>query len=373
VECPPISLNDQQKNALENVKHCIVKTVMQLPHWGEEIPSNWIMLAQIFDEKKKNGFRILKRDELERMEELEFSAEEDLDDMLRFFQEIGHIIYFADMQLKSTVIINVQWFVDAFKHIITDRKHIPVNSKACDTRMGTGRISESTFHKIWNDSGDITYIQHQDDILPYMQKLGLITQKLRDSERDENMYYVPSMNRVDFSTSFADIINRGNKTSVFIFRFNTYLPHFFFFRLVVGCLEKWEALNQNMLCKSAAFYKTHNYSHCIAIAVNETSILLQVFTLGKEAKLKSPIVCEIRNEVQNCVADITRTFHEKVNYDIGYSCKDVAINRVDDDLFLSEDEVLKFEENIICPNHLLENPSHNIRWRDLVEFWSSDI
>ena len=80
--------------------------------------------------------------------------------MLRFFQEIGHIIHFADEKLKDTVIINVQWFVDAFKHIITDRKHIPFETEVCDKWMKTGRIPESAFQKIWRDSNDKSYVQH---------------------------------------------------------------------------------------------------------------------------------------------------------------------------------------------------------------------
>ncbi|XP_056015153.1 uncharacterized protein LOC125677494 isoform X2 [Ostrea edulis] len=373
VECPPRSLNNEEKKAIENVKECVVKTVMQLPQWGEEIPLNWIKLAHIFKKKKREGERIMKRNALQEMEEFEFSAEQDIDDMLRFFHEIGHVLYFADKKLKDTIIINVQWFVDAFKYIITDRKHIPGSSMACDEWMRTGRISESTFQKIWMDSGDESYAQYQEDILPYMQRLGLMTKKLTDSENKQDMHYVPSMNRVEFSEENLDVINRGDKTPVLIFHFKTYLPHFFFFRLVVSCLEKWTALDQDMFCKSAAFYKTGDYTHCIAIAVNKTSILLQVFTPGKRKKLQTGTVVEIRNEVEKFVEEITKTFHDQVGYEIGYSCKDVPITIVDENYFLSESEVLAFEDDVTCPKHVKAKSLHDVNRRDLIGCWRSDI
>ncbi|XP_056015202.1 uncharacterized protein LOC130052939 [Ostrea edulis] len=373
VECPPRSLNYEEKKAIENVKECIVKTVMQLPQWGEGIPLNWIKLADILKKKKREGERIMKRNALRKMEEFTFSAEQDIDDMLRFLHEIGHVLYFADKKLKDTIIINVQWFVDAFKHIITDRKHVPGSSVVCDEWMRTGRISESIFQKIWKDSGDESYSLYQKDILPYMQRLGLMTKKLTDSENKQDMHYVPSMNRVEFSEENLDVINRGDKTSVLIFHFKTYLPHFFFFRLVVSCLEKWRALDQEMFCKSAAFYKTGDYTHCIAIAVNKTSILLQVFTPGKRRKLQTGKVVEIRNEVEKFVAEITKTFHDQVCYEIGYSCEDVSITSVDENYFLPESEVLAFEDDVTCPKHVKAKSPHDVNRRDLIGCWRSDI
>ena len=49
---------------------------------------------------------------------------EDLQTMLRFYHDLGRIIYFGHLSreksyLKDTVILNPQWLIDAFKEVIT--------------------------------------------------------------------------------------------------------------------------------------------------------------------------------------------------------------------------------------------------------------
>ncbi|XP_056017026.1 uncharacterized protein LOC125676179 [Ostrea edulis] len=118
VECPEGPLTATQKDLIGKVKKCIVQTVQRLPHWGEEIPLSWVGFEDILKQKKAE--RVWKTSIMSKMKELQYLTELEIGDMLRFFHEIGQIIYFADDKLKDVIIIDVQWFVDGFKNIITD-------------------------------------------------------------------------------------------------------------------------------------------------------------------------------------------------------------------------------------------------------------
>ncbi|XP_061171300.1 uncharacterized protein LOC133180866 [Saccostrea echinata] len=44
--------------------------------------------------------------------------------MLRYYHDAGKVLYFNEKDLEKSVIMDVQWFIDAFKHIITDKLHL---------------------------------------------------------------------------------------------------------------------------------------------------------------------------------------------------------------------------------------------------------
>lgn len=373
VQCPPGVLSRQQENMIQKVRECVIRTAQNLPHWGEEIPQFWANFEDVLKEKKEK--RILERRELVDLEKLKYIGALDIDDMLQFFHEIGQIIYFADKKLKDVIIIDVQWFVDGFKTIITDPQHLAREIPDCDQMIQSGRITEETLRRIWSKEKEKPYIQHMNAILPYMEKLGLMVEiePRKEQSIDGKEFYIPSMNKNDISPE--DVI-LGEKTPILIFHFKTYLPHFFFFRLVVLCFREWGAFDQEKFGKNIAFYKEKDFSHCIAIAVSKTSIQLQVFTPRKKMSLLPQRVIAIREKIEGIVDGITETFHRKVLYEIGYPCKNIQIKSEDEDSFLSEDEVLALK-NIPsgqpCPKHVGSSNLHDIDTEEMLQFWRRNM
>ncbi|XP_061195041.1 probable serine/threonine-protein kinase pats1 [Saccostrea echinata] len=370
VECPPKALEPKQLEIIECLRKCIVETVEKLPQWGEEIPLKWANLEKVLLRKKQRKTRVTLKQELKEIKDADLPRDKDLEDGLQFLHEIGQIVYFSEKELEKVIIVDVQWFVDAFKFIITDENHLArIVSKNIWTN--TGRITDFELTDIWEYTGDSSYIQHKDDILPYMDKLGLMT-KIQDDLSCQT-YYIPSMNRTELTDNCKDAINKGQKTSIMVFHFKTYLPHFFFFRLVVNCFRVWKALDMEFFCKNAAFYMVKDASHCIAIAVNKTSIQLQVFTADKDMDLQSECVIQIRDTVESLINEITQTFHRHIEYERGFSCTDINITDEDDEYFLRESQIVGVKtitgkEKRPCPKHVLRNP-HDINKYKMMQFW----
>ncbi|XP_062598536.1 uncharacterized protein LOC134259928 [Saccostrea cucullata] len=370
VECPPNELSLKQQDSIERLRKCITETVEMMPQWGEVIPLKWANLEKVLIEMKENGRKVISVQKIKGLKDIDLPIDKDLDDGLRFLHEIGQIVYFADEKMKNVIIVNVQWFVDAFKYIITDEKHL-ARIVSENIWINTGRITASELKEIWKYTKDSSYIQHKDDILPYMDKLGLMTEIKGDSSGQT--YYIPSMNRTEITDNCQHAITKGQKTSIMVFHFKTYLPHFFFFRLVVNCLKEWKALDMAFFCKNAAFYMVEDASHYIAIAVNKTSIQLQVFTADKDMKLQSECVIQIRDTVESLINEIAQTFHRHIKYERGFSCTDINITDEDDEFFLKENQIegiktITGKEERPCPKHVLRNP-HEINKFKMMQFW----
>ncbi|XP_062587827.1 probable serine/threonine-protein kinase pats1 [Saccostrea cucullata] len=377
VECPPKRLSPKQQISIDRVKTCIAETVQKLPHWGEEVPLKWFELEKSLNQKKANGEKVLKWSELKDTAKAYSIDADNLNDVLRFLHEIGKIIYFSADKLKDTIIIDVQWFVDAFKYIITDERHF-ARKDNINELVNTGRITGQYIEQVWESIKDLSangknekhqdflwqsYLKHKDDILLYMDKLGLVTriEAQVSITNGEEVYYIPSMNRTDLPNDKKDAINRKQKSAMMVYFFKSYLPHFFFFRLVVNCLKKWEVFDEQSFFKNAAFYKAEDAGHYFAIAVSKTSIQLQVFT--RDETVKDGCVKKIRKIVEDMMKEITETFHKGIIYDMGFSCKDIKIADEDETFFLKESEIIQEVRNSMemsCPRHFLESNEHII-------------
>ncbi|XP_062612034.1 uncharacterized protein LOC134273839, partial [Saccostrea cucullata] len=382
IECPLGELNEHQEEGIEQVRNCIVHTAKSLPHWGEKIPHIWSMFEQFIQEHKIE--KILHRVSLKTEQEFRSLGENDLDDMLRYFSEVGQIIYFSEEGLRHNIILDVGWFVDAFKNIITDPTHARSacsRVKEWDIFMKNGIISDSTLVKVWRENKKESYVLQKNHIIPYMEKLGILAKmktqeiEVKDVElienRQESLYYIPSINKTDFTTKGFNFFNNGYKTPILVFSFKTYIPHFFFFRLVAICFSKWELLRKDRLCKNIAFYKEKGGDINIAIAVNKTSIQLQAFTPDDKINLTSADTKKIRIQIEHLLREVTTTFHHQVLYEVGYPCRDINITEEDEDCFLSERTVAELKTNErVCPNFIKEDhEKHQIVRDDLLHYW----
>jgi hypothetical protein len=132
-----------------------------------------------------------------------------------------------------------------------------------------------------------------------------------------------------------------------------------------------------MFSKNAAFYKEKDQTgHFIAIAVNKTSIQLQVFTEDQSRAINATRVLKIRTKMETIIGDLTKTFHKQVEYEIGYSCKDIKITDETNDNFVGENELLRMDRETFeqkCPKHVLANEKHNIKSNELLQFWNPSL
>ncbi|XP_062620661.1 uncharacterized protein LOC134282256 [Saccostrea cucullata] len=390
-------------------------------HWKKNIPKDWA-LFDIEISERKSRTKILDLSNIvtltrEKAEEKGNTEENEKKDMLRYYHDVGKVLHFNEDGLENLVIIDVQWFVNIFKGIITDKNHLDgiatrldwnnyyytghmtkdilreliktkdekERKEACknDNSVAPHSVSKKPFSRkseksvyFQRDESQSTeeksvnqslpyHLDNFDIIFKFMERLGLIASEGKD-------LYIPCMNRKTFDKNILNKIVES-KTSILVFQFK-YLPYFLYFRLVVACLgaEGWKVLKNGNSClyKNVALFSYKD--HKIAIAVTETSIQLQIYFPNDSFNSSSDVVisCDIQEIVEKLLEKITSNYHKRVEYVRGFSCRDEKEQCLTMDMeghFIPEKDI-KIGNQVSCPLHQVES-HHFVNTKELTRYW----
>lgn len=359
--------NEESKlEDLKEIKSCIAD-IVKYWRFSHEIHPVFGIFEHIMEEEK--GQKIISRKLLSAYNK-ELSQHFQLDDnsitkMLLFFHRVGNLLYFDESILRETIILDVQWFVDAFKCII--RKHKNKATTDCETLrfQTTGEITDKDLTKIWEKSNEgQTFIAHKKDILLYMEKIGLLA--ICDTLKGQLIsYYVPSMN----SRKFKNRENHITKSSVLCFHFKEHgkLPFNNFYCLVVKCLklDGWSVLREeeeNCWYENVACFA---YKNCIVVVcLCKFQIQLQVWILDENAYISPELLSDIQGSVEKTLSE------RQDSYVIGYKCKNGTIN-AEEDIFFIPQSVFPVTK-LSCPNCTLEKKhlvDNKICWVSMISYF----
>ncbi|XP_062600369.1 uncharacterized protein LOC134262003 [Saccostrea cucullata] len=389
---------------LRDLETCLFN-IASHQRWNENIPKEWSFF-EIEINQKKILMRIMNIWEIkstaseitDRGQSASNEDENEKLDMLRYYHDTGKALYFKEDGLDDKIIINVQWFIDAFKHIITDRLHfkgIPGTQENWEEYYKTGNLRDRLLLEIWKHKdeelceklkkeGKLTdtkvrsekesyekdkrYLQcHKVSLLIFMQRLGLLA-------IGTESHYVPCMNRKEIEKELLNLIEESeSKSSVLVYEFD-FLPFFLFFRLVIACMQEngWKVLrNQGTSClyKNAALFSYIQYN--IVLSVTEESIQLQVFCPIQGHFLETEKTCLIQGRIEELLNALAGTFHREIQYVRGFRCrmdkeKMIAIDIKDH--FLPQKDIPNEDLKLMCPLHSV-NDRHIIDTTELTRYW----
>ncbi|XP_062609818.1 uncharacterized protein LOC134271596 [Saccostrea cucullata] len=351
--------------SIEKLKLSIANVVCKLDHWGEELPQSWAMFETFFQEKKIR--KILSRSELQSFNEtlpegIKLCTIEDIGAMLQFFHDIRELIHFNQQFLNEAIILDVQWFADAFKNVITDKNHAKEDlfefASEWDKFNETGELDETLLCAIWrmNNNG---YIEHKENIMVYMEKLGLIS-KMR-----EKIWYVPCVNKMQFP---ADCFTSYPASSIICYTFDV-LPVEIFHRLVATCMQiPWEIFTdeeRGCIYQTAAIFMFHDQQHNIMLGMTQTEIQVQVFVVEGEVDV---LTChQIRENIERILHNLMNTFQKDSDFQIAFKCKSTGFCDSRESAAISESKFIK--ETFLCPSCPAKK-KHRIITEDIIKYWT---
>ncbi|XP_061192321.1 uncharacterized protein LOC133200555 [Saccostrea echinata] len=367
--------------------------------WRESIPKEWSFFG-IEVNQKKFSERIMKISEIKTkvpeftiIGQNKFHKGNEKQDMLRYYHDAGKALYFHENGLDEKVIIDVQWFIDAFKHIITDELHIkglPVSQGNWDEYYKTGNLLDKLLKEIWKhkdkelyemlEKKEYFYIKrrsyeedkrflqyHKESLLNFMQRLGLMAVGTES-------HYVPCMNRKEVEKGLQDLIKKsGSKSSVLVYQFE-FLPFFLFYRLVVACMQEvgWKVLENDgtsCLYRNAALF---SYMECnIVLSVNKDSIQLQVLHPLAGNVLEGVQTCTIQKRIEEMMENLSGSFYRKIQFVRGFRCRRDEVETIAMNIekhFLPETRIPKEDREMICPLHSITD-RHTIDTIELTRYW----
>lgn len=336
------------------LKNCIACLV----HDPEPIRPVWALFEQIFEKQKEQ--KIISRDMLSTWNnaintDLQMNDSE-ISKMLLFFHRVGTLLYFEENNLKETIILDIQWFSDAFKCIIAYHVDIKITDIYRSDFYFTGELDDRMLENIWIREENKEYIKYKDIILAYMEKLGLlaICNTENPVTKAKTWYYIPSMNKRKFEIDDR----KFSRSSILCFQFDKQgqLPIFVFYGAIVKCMKipEWSMLrfkHQNCIYENLACFL---YRHCLVKICQSTSqIQVQVcFPHGET------IDRELR-KIQFSIEEILGEF-KNYSFKVGYKCINGRFNAEEDNSFVSMEmfpvselkcdtcHVVHFVENKTC-------------------------
>ncbi|XP_062583268.1 uncharacterized protein LOC134245034 [Saccostrea cucullata] len=361
--------------SVDDIKQCIVDTVEKQPYWGEKLPSSWVVVEKEISRRKKEKSKVIKIQKLEELcKNLSCHIElgmKQLKDALRFFHEIRTILYFDSTGLDETVILDVQWFVDAFKNIITDDQHKKQTRLKIDQLWEIfyekGELHDHLLENIWKESEDFgeSFFEYKKELLSYMQHLGLLSE---GSEKTDNIHLIPCMNKKSVSEEFT---RKCPQSYLVSFRFE-FFPNFLFWRFIVSCVSSngWVILEEHgfkYLFKNACILSFDNVD--VAIKTNENIVDIQFLeTRSFPEAAKFDILKKINNILQN----LTQTFHTDIPFAMGCRCKETNISEPKDANFLSKEELYQMKKSQSNQCLLCETEKHQVPVIDLCKILEED-
>nr|XP_022297443.1 uncharacterized protein LOC111106871 isoform X2 [Crassostrea virginica] len=326
---------------LREIKSCIASIVQTLPYWKENVTPKWALFEQQLREKILN--KIVKRKELSEHNAalpIDFQLSEDgITEALKYLNRVGSVLYNDDDEnIRDTVILDVQWFVDAFTCIIIETKSIKDFSDSDRKNFHeTGELTEKQLEAIWKSEGK-EYLRCKKEILFYMENLGLVA-ICNSPESDHSIwYYFPSLNKRKFNKT-KNTPKKFTPSSILCFQFDEkgQFPVFVFYALVANCnrIDGWEILVEDKI--TCIYEKLACFSYdgfIIILSVCKFQIQVQVFTPPEYDTKRTSEICV---KVQASVETEIQKFKKYV-YEIGYKCQNAELCNEKDDSFIGLEE-----------------------------------
>ncbi|XP_062599299.1 uncharacterized protein LOC134260769 [Saccostrea cucullata] len=361
--------------SVEEIQKAIVDLVFSeknVLHWGIELPSSWVIFEKEIQQQKRKA-KMISMSQLcmfneQIHERLQFS-ESQLKDMLRYFHEIGIVVYFDMDGLRETVILDIQWFVDAFKHVITARTSTKFAKNINDLHE-TGELHDDLLEEIWMK--DESFSEHKDDLLNYMQQLGMI---VKANPTNNNVcHIVPCMSR---RTPGREIFECYRKSPILCFKLDS-LPHFVFLKLAVACMcspgwgVRHEKDNRKCIYRTCclltydktvlALYTT--FDNCIEVQMLEKDV--------DQSSMHSKI--QIKTKITGELHAIAKTFHTPLHFSLGYRCKrSNYLDSCNESSFLKEDKLKNLidDSRPVCHDCPITQ-EHIVNVKDIYFYWNRE-
>ena len=318
-------VKESNKN-VNDFKQCLVSTVKKQSHWGEKVPISWTKLESVFT-KLKEGNKVFPFSSLLgnvlQTNGLGINSEEDLINALTFFNETGVILFRSE--IKDIIILDVQWFVDAFKCIILDEEHMKEKRYLddFDELIKFGLLSNNLLKKLWQKDN---FYQYKEILVDHMKHLDML------AELSKEMWYVPCMNKQMFESTILDNCKVSSRLC-FLFEF---LPFIVYHRLVVACINKmgmkpWKISERMCIHHKVTIlaYKDEYHRVLIAICDNKEhphrdfpySIEIQI-NVTKPREIETRLTSELKEFICQNLTDLTKGISSCETYSqVGYRCR----------------------------------------------------
>lgn len=333
----------ENSSNIEKLKACVQNQLISNDHLRKPVSMRWISWFEVLVETCQRKNKVIRVDRVWMLNEKlpieeRLTSMDEVKDVLRFFSDIGRILF--EGHYCSIAVLDIQHILDVLLMIIS-------------SQIRTGEITSSVLLDMLTQTTKKDF----EEITLCLEAIGLAS-KFPSSD----VWYFPTLNTQEFD--IADFQN-FKSSSVFCFKFNCHAK-LIFHMLVCMCLSinNWCVLQDgkmNCVYKNDVVFSLK--SHNILIRTCGNRIQIQILWLH-EIKVDSALISEIREKIGSILSIIKTRRHAKIKYETGFACGNEPLGK---DAFISFEEA-NGSYVIQCPRCPLRK-SHSINVQSITEFW----
>ena len=252
-------------------------------------------------------------------------------------------------EIKDIIILDVQWFVDAFKCIIFDDEHMESmedlgNISEFQDLSEHGLLTCNVLNELWKKSN---FNHYKNDLVNHMKHLDML------AELSKEMWYVPCMNKQKFDSKILENCNVSSRLC-FLFEF---LPFVIYHRLVVACINNismkpWSIGKRKGIFHTVSILTYNNDIHRVLIAICESqhrvfpySIEIQI-NVTKPKEIDTQLTSKLKEDIcQNLTVLTQGLSSSEIKSHVGYRCRLEPFGNDKESHIIKEGELPPSEES----------------------------
>ncbi|XP_052093481.1 uncharacterized protein LOC127729668 isoform X1 [Mytilus californianus] len=325
------------ENEFKELREQIVQVASNIPKWGDDLPTRWIVLEKEIERQIAVENLIIPYEEA-----VQFAVkcsfpitdlEAELKSFLKYEHEIGNLIYFDD--IRSYIILEPKWLVDVLRCFVSPLQFQSefVNMTEWEALQSTGFLSDKLIKKLFDKVPKLNSDKHTKFALQIMEKFDIIV-KPTTIEGSED-YYIPCMINVSNFDSISKMFKLASKTcsrsSWFCLEFN-FLPPAFFNHILVTFVKKYPLYEEN---KKLSLYRgmgifnldAESYQPKFSVCLSQNCVAMQVWEFHpKEQQTCVGNYSQIRKYLVDTVHLLQQRYRININCTAHLKCSEEMYN-----------------------------------------------
>ena len=142
---------------VDKLRQTVISLAQEQAYWGEEIPLKWLDLRDRLRARRKAGASVIDLQSASAMAtEAGITDQEDLCTVLKFYHELGDLVFFNEPNLKDFIVLDPQWLIDCFRKVITvnrfhEQHEFPESRRHWRRLEEEGVLHDNILDHVWEE------------------------------------------------------------------------------------------------------------------------------------------------------------------------------------------------------------------------------
>lgn len=224
-------LDNRSSKGITDIRHMIEVASRKQDFLYNKVSIRWLRCLDLLLEQQRTSW--ISMVEVRKLSaEAEVTTELEIESMLRYFNEVGVVLYFdSTVALRQLIIVNPQWLIDKLGQVIRDDSIHHFDMKSL-TEVGLAEDVEQLFKNALASRDLLEFLwdkQVTDFLIDLMRRTMLLSDWTFDNENDVH-YMIPSLLKKSKNLPKRGVILKYDFSASF-------LPRGCFERLVCLCVD----------------------------------------------------------------------------------------------------------------------------------------